>query len=194
MIIPPDLRYSIFAGRQLEAGHTHSNYNIQKESTFHLAQPTPISANPSGHPYLPPSSSYSETLRSGSAQFNAQQSQPPPPLPPAVSLTLLPQAVILTLPRVVSLFASMTGPLSSTTGAIIMYSPCELPLSGRDSQTDYATGAECHQYGQHPHQSHSGALPAPSRSTFDSPLNDADITMPDYHDGEAMDFSLFTSL
>ncbi|KAG1730079.1 hypothetical protein EDB19DRAFT_1913066 [Suillus lakei] len=118
LIIPPDLRYSNFAGRQLEAGHTHSNYNIQKESTF----PTPISANPSGPPHLPPSSSYSETLRSGCAQFNAQQSQPPlslsPPLPPAVSLTLLPpavsltllpQAVILTLPRVVNLLHVRRG-------------------------------------------------------------------------------------
>ncbi|KAG1748590.1 hypothetical protein EDB19DRAFT_1904935 [Suillus lakei] len=119
LIIPPDLRYSNFAGRQLEAGHTHSNYNIQKESTF----PTPISANPSSPPHLPPSSSYSETLRSGCAQFNAQQSQPPlglspPPLPPAVSLTLLPpavsltllpQAVILTLPRVVNLLHVRRG-------------------------------------------------------------------------------------
>ncbi|KAG0699943.1 hypothetical protein DFH29DRAFT_1001594 [Suillus ampliporus] len=63
-------------------------------------------------------SSYSDTLRSGSAQYNTRQSQPPPqPQPPlslrppavsltllqAVSLTLLPQAAILTLLQVVIL-------------------------------------------------------------------------------------------
>ncbi|KAG2118614.1 hypothetical protein DEU56DRAFT_918774 [Suillus clintonianus] len=160
-------------------------------------------------------SSYSDTLRSGSAQFNAQQSQPPPQsqppllsisphIPPAVSprilpavsltplqvvsLTLLPQAATLTIPQaaILTLPPAVSPPIPRAVILTLPQAVLLIPLL----PTDYATGAERHQqYGQQPHQPYSGLPPAPSHSTFNSPLDDTDINMPDYDDDETMDFS-----
>ncbi|KAG0693232.1 hypothetical protein DFH29DRAFT_1007509 [Suillus ampliporus] len=132
-------------------------------------------------------SSYSDTLRSGSAQYNTRQSQPPPqpqpppqsqaprqsqppppsssqPYPPAGAVILIPLLLMVSLPAISTILTVPLRTMQLGLSAISsMASTCINPILARSLH--------------------------PLTVLSNSPLDDADINMSDYDDDEPMDFS-----